>query len=65
MTDVQRCDACGTTSRTLPNKYSFGGRATDIEASPEAVDIIAEGHLCDDCARKVAGVIKEIRRGNR
>jgi len=65
MTDVQRCDACGEVQRTLSNEYSFGGRVTDISASPEAVDITSEGHLCEACAREVAAVIKEIRRGER
>jgi len=65
MTDVHQCDACGEIQRTLPNEYAFAGRVTDPSASPEAVDIISEGHLCEACAREVATVIREIREGER
>lgn len=60
MTDVQKCDGCGAIRFMHNSSYSFSSKVSDVEASPDAVDITSDGHLCDDCARKVAELIESL-----
>jgi hypothetical protein len=59
MTDVVRCDGCGDVARYQHSSYDLSVSLTDPEADPDAIDIMNEGDLCDECARAVARVIKQ------
>lgn len=61
MTEVHRCDACGMYRRYMHNTFSLSHEVADPKTSDDAVDVIQSGELCDDCAREVAELIKEIR----
>jgi len=60
MTDVQKCDGCGEIQRYHMTEFDFGHEVADIESYHDAVDVRMEGHLCVDCGKKVARLIKEL-----
>lgn len=60
MSDVQRCDACGDIRFRHNTEYRLAGSVADVEASSDAIDVRREGHLCNDCAREVAHLIKQL-----
>jgi len=64
MSDVQKCDACGSIRFRHNSEYELAPRVADPDTSEDAIDVRQSGHLCHDCARKVAQLIKDIHCGD-
>lgn len=60
MSEVHKCDACGSIRFMHNNQYEFSAQVTDTAANQDAVDIRGSGHLCDECAKRVARLMQTI-----